>query len=301
MAGSLNASKYGAGRIKNRVKTGGIGQRFSEFDKARQQRRAMKIANRRAGNGRFGGISKKLDQGKFGRFMGWDKGSYAASAAVDKVAEEEAANILQYDLNGDYARGLNSDNKHVQRLSAEALSKQGDHGANVLAQYLKGGGQITSVGMAKAFSDVKKSHVGVAKAGTEAIQSLQGKDSPGAVSFNAQQIKDFTAAEINGLSAGQLATQTTTAIEDAVIKDANGNEVSAISAEKALSTLNDPTIKGTMSGATEAALRSIAGPLQQQRQQAAQQQAAQQQAAQQRRDQNLEDIAQYVRKSNSKT
>ena len=301
MAGSLNASKYGAGRIKNRVKTGGIGQRFSEFDKARQQRRAMKIANRRAGNGRFGKISQKLDQGKFGRFMGWDKGSYAASAAVDKVAEEEAANILQYKLNGNLEAGLKSDNKHVQRLSAEALSKQGDYGANVLAQHLKNGGQITSVGMAKAFSDVKKSHVGVAKAGTEAIKSLQGKDSPGAVSFNAQQIKDFTATEINGLSAGQLATQTTTAIEDAVIKDANGNEVSAISAEKALSTLNDPTIKGTMSGATEAALRSIAGPLQQQRQQAAQQQAAQQQAAQQRRDQNLEDIAQYVRKSNSKT
>lgn len=299
IAGAINSRTGSYG--KNRLKTSALGQRVNEFSKARQQRRAMKIANRRAGNGRLGGISKKLDQGKFGKFMGWDKGSYAASAAVDKVAEEEAANILQYDLNGDYARGLNSDNKHVQRLSAEALSKQGDYGANVLAQHLKNGGQITSVGMAKAFSDVKKSHVGVAKAGTEAIKSLQGKDSPGAVSFNAQQIKDFTATEINGLSAGQLATQTTTAIEDAVIKDANGNEVSAISAEKALSTLNDPTIKGTMSGATEAALRSIAGPLQQQRQQAAQQQAAQQQAAQQRRDQNLEDIAQYVRKSNSKT
>ena len=154
--------------------------------------------------------------------------------------------------------------------------------------------------MAKAFSDVKKSHVGVAKAGTEAIKSLQGKDSPGAVSFNAQQIKDFTAAGINDLSAGQLATQTATAIEDAVIKDANGNEVSAISAEKALSTLNDPTIKGTMSGATKAALRSIAGPLQQQRQQAAQQQATQQQTAQQRRDQTLEDMAQSLREINSK-
>lgn len=135
LSGAMNrSSSIMREGVKNRVATSSVGQRFGEFNRANQHRRAMRIARRRSG-----GISRRLDQSFIGRGMGWDKGSYAALAGIDKAEEEEAANILKYQMNDDIVAGLSSSNKHVQALAAKRLAGSGEWGADRLASYIEGG------------------------------------------------------------------------------------------------------------------------------------------------------------------
>lgn len=294
IAGGLNSRAMGRGKNKigERLKTSGVGQRFTDIGRNLEHRRQVRIAR-----GRANGLGSKFDKGWAGRKLGLDRGSYRAQAALDKDSLETAQSIFQYEYNGNEEAALQSNNKYVQQVASESLAKKGEYGAKIAANHLKSGGAITSIGMAQAFSDMKKSHVGVAAAGTEALKRLQSETPPeGGVSFTEQDIKQFTADGIGKLSREQLATQTAASIGDAVIEDpSSGKEISAISAETAMSILNDPNLKGSISGESRSALTGIAAPLANQRAQAAQQQRQQQQQAQQRRDQNIEDIADALR------
>lgn len=234
-------------------------------------RSAKKLADRRSGNTWLGrkadslrgsdsrltrgvGIAlnprRAFDSSAAGRFFGLSEGVNAAQEASDKFAREEAQRSFIYEHNGDAVAALKSKNKHVQKIAAEELAKKGEWGATQMAQYLEGGGKITSIGMADALTTMKGAHAGVSEAGTEALRQMQAKNGPSEVGFSPGKLSEFAASGVGKLSGEAIAKQSANAINS-----------SKLSPEQASRILDNERLRSTMSKSTEEALQSIADTL----------------------------------------
>lgn len=234
--GSIGGKLGGLTSMANKNLMGAVSgkSRLGDFGRKIKSGSAQRQANRRAGVSPFGkwlsnrnnrvaqgagralsslrSASARLDTSPFGRAFGLDKGVYAAQDAVDKAADEAALRELTYKYGGDAAAALNnSGNSHVQKMAVKQLAGEGEYGAVEVAKYLRRGGAVTSVGMAKAMSEMKGSHAGVGAAGTEALKSLQANpDTP--VSFEPEKLDSITVDALAKMSAESISRQSADAI-----------------------------------------------------------------------------------------
>lgn len=225
------ANKNLMGAVSGKSRLGDLGRKVRS-DSAQRQ------ANRRAGNGQLsragkwlsdrnnrfaqgagrvassiGGASAWLDTSPFGRYLGLDKGVYAAQETVDKAADEAALRELTYKYNGNAVLALEkSGDSHVQKMAVKQLAEKGEWGAIQMAEYLRRGGAVTSVGMAEAMSGMKGYHAGVGAAGTDALKSLQAN--PGTpVSFEPEKLDSITVDALAKMSAESISKQSADAIK----------------------------------------------------------------------------------------
>lgn len=222
------ANKNLMGAVSGKSRLGDFGRKIKSGSAQRQANRRAgvspfgeKLSGSKYGIIRgFGGVassfanaSAQLDTSRFGRYLGLDKGVYAAQDAVDKAADEAALRELTYKYNGDAVLALEkSGNSHVQKMAVKQLAEKGEWGAIQMAEYLRSGHAITSVGMAEAMSGMKGYHAGVGAAGTEALKSLQANpEAP--VSFNPGQLDSMATKVLAGMSPGDVSRQSADAIK----------------------------------------------------------------------------------------
>ena len=97
-------------------------------------------------------------------------------------------------------------------MAVKQLAEKGEWGAKQVAEYLRRGGAVTSVGMAEAMSGMKGSHAGVGAAGTDALKSLQAN--PGTpISFEPEKLDSITVDALAKMSAESISKQSADAIK----------------------------------------------------------------------------------------
>ena len=245
--------------------------RISDARNAWKSRSARKLAERRSGNTRYGraasnlrgssswfkkgvGIAMNpaaaLDNNRFGRKLGLGDGVSAAQEAYDKAAMEKAERALTYKYGGDAAKALNDKDadKYIRIAATKQLRDQGTYGADRIAEYLSAGGKVDSVSMAKSLTDMKGSHAGVAKAGSEALKALQKEDGPSEINFSSDQFNNLTALGVDELSNKDIAGQSANAIKN-----------SNITADQATEILSDDILYSSANNAVKSALREKGG------------------------------------------
>ena len=245
--------------------------RISDARNAWKSRSARKLAERRSGNTRYGraasnlrgssswfkkgvGIAMNpaaaLDNNRFGRKLGLGDGVSAAQEAYDKAAMEKAERALTYQYGGDAAAVLKDKNadKYIRIAAVNQLKGQGTYGADKIAEYLGDGGKVDSVSMAKSLTDMKGSHAGVAKAGSEALKALQKEDGPSEINFSSDQFNNLTALGVDELSNKDIAGQSANAIKN-----------SNITADQATEILSDDILYSSANNAVKSALREKGG------------------------------------------
>lgn len=245
--------------------------RISDARNAWKSRSARKLAERRSGNTRYGraasnlrgssswfkkgvGIAMNpaaaLDNNRFGRKLGLGDGVSAAQEAYDKAAMEKAERALTYKYGGDAAKALNDKDadKYIRIAATKQLRDQGTYGADRIAEYLSAGGKVDSVSMAKSLTDMKGSHAGVAKAGSEALKALQKEDGPSEINFSSDEFNSLTALGVDELSNKDIAGQSANAIKN-----------SNITADQATEILSDDILYSSANNAVKSALREKGG------------------------------------------
>jgi hypothetical protein len=92
---------------------------------------------------------------------------------------EKAERAITYQYSGDAEAALKDKkaDKYTRIAAVNQLKGQGAHGADVVANYLRNGGEVDSVSMANALTEMKGSHAGVAQAGVNALNALQSGQS----------------------------------------------------------------------------------------------------------------------------
>ena len=246
--------------------------RISDARNAWKSRSAKKLAERRSGNTGWGraasDLRKKgnpifmrglgvamnpaaaLDNTPFGRKLGLGDGASAAQEAYDKAAMEKAERALTYKYGGDAAKALNDKDadKYIRIAAVNQLKGQGTYGADKIAEYLSGGGKVDSVSMAKSLTDMKGSHAGVAKAGSEALQELQKEGGLSEINFSSDQFNNLTASGVSELSNKDIAGQSAKAIKK-----------SNITADKATEILSNDILYSSANDAVISALKEKGG------------------------------------------
>ena len=252
--------------------------RINDVKNAWKSRSARKLAERRSGNTKWGraasNLRKKgnpifmrglgvamnpaaaLDNTPFGRKLGLGYGASAAQEAYDKAAMEKAERAITYQYNGNAEEALKDKkaDKYTRIAAVNQLKGQGAHGADVVADYLRSGGEVDSVSMANALTEMKGSHAGVSQAGVSALNALQSghssfslgqKDSSGNV------VGDSAKDEFNSLTKDGVRKLSNEAIAK---QNADAIEHSAIKRNDALKLLRDDRLRSMMSQDTKNAL-----------------------------------------------
>ena len=251
--------------------------RFTDAKKSFGRYSAKKLAERRSGNswahnlknsnnkfastfGKAMTIGTTLDNTErlwgFGRKLGLSEAAINYQEAYDKNAMEKAERALTYKYGGDAAAALNDKDadKYIRIVVAKQLRRQGSHGADVMADYLRSGGEVDSVGMANELTEMKGSHAGVSEAGVSAIKALQSghssfslgqKDSSGNV------VGDSAKDEFNSLTKDGVRKLSNEAIAK---QSADAIEHSAIKRKDALKLLKNDRLRSIMSQETKNAL-----------------------------------------------
>lgn len=244
--GALGAKLQGWGNKAN----AGVGRnireksRFGEASQGIKNKFALNGATRRA-NSRF---SRAIDRGWVGKKLGLDRGSYAATEAVQKEATADAARTIKYEYDSDYVEALSSSNENVQAIAAGELVNRGEFGAKSVYDYLKNGGSITSVEMADALTKMKGAHAGLGEVGTAALKHFQSGNKEPFSATDAELVKN-TEDGLAKLGNEALAKQSAAAIVEGG---------AAISASKAAKVLADQRLRNSMTADTERAFMSIA-------------------------------------------
>ena len=256
------------GNLKNAVMNK---SRISDVKNAWKSRSARKLAERRSGNTWYGrtasnlrdssswlkkgaGIAMNpaaaLDNKWVGKKIGLGDGASAAQEAYDKAAMEKAERALTYKYGGDAAKALNDKDadKYIRIAAVNQLKGQGTYGADKIAEYLSGGGKVDSVSMAKSLTDMKGSHAGVAKAGSEALQELQKEGGLSEINFSSDQFNNLTASGVSELSNKDIAGQSAKAIKK-----------SNITADKATEILSNDILYSSANDAVISALKEKGG------------------------------------------
>lgn len=270
-------SSIATGSLKNSVMNK---SRISDAKNAWKSRSAKKLAERRSGNTMYGraasnlrnsssrfkkgiGIAMNpaaaLDNSWVGQKIGLSSGAGAAQEAYDKSAMEKAERAITYQYSGDAEAALKDKkaDKYTRIAAVNQLKGQGAHGADVVANYLRNGGEVDSVSMANALTEMKGSHAGVAQAGVSALNSLQsgqsnfslgakdksGKFIPGSADtpFNT-----LTSQGVSKLSNEAIAKQNADAINRSSLSNSQASEI-----------LGDDRLVSIMSQDTRKALESI--------------------------------------------
>ena len=262
------------GNLKNAVMNK---SRISDVKNAWKSRSARKLAERRSGNTMYGRAARKLresnsilgkglgiamnpaaalDNNWIGKKIGLGDGARAAQEAYDKAATEKAERAITYQYGGDAEAALKDKkaDKYTRIAAVNQLKGQGAHGADVVADYLRDGGEVDSVSMANALTEMKGSHAGVSEAGVSALKALQSgkssfslgdKDSSGNV------IGDSAKDEFNSLTKDGVRKLSNEAIAK---QNADAIKYSAIKRNDALKLLKDDRLRSMMSQDTKNAL-----------------------------------------------
>lgn len=263
------------GNLKNAVMNK---SRISDVKNAWKSRSARKLAERRSGNTWYGRTASNLrdrnnsmlkrglgvamnpaaalDDSWVGRKIGLSSGAGAAQEAYDKAAMEKAERAITYQYGGDAEKALKDKkaDKYTRIAAVNQLKGQGSHGADVVANYLRDGGEVDSVSMANALTEMKGSHAGVSEAGVSALKALQSgkssfslgdKDSSGNV------IGDSAKDEFNSLTKDGVRKLSNEAIAK---QNADAIKHSAIKRNDALKLLKDDRLRSMMSQDTKNAL-----------------------------------------------
>ena len=278
--GSFAGKLGGLSGLANKKLGGAIANksRISDARNAWKSRSARKLAERRSGNTWYGRTASNLrdrnnsilkrglgvamnpaaalDDSWVGRKIGLSSGAGAAQEAYDKAAMEKAERALTYQYGGDAAAALNDKDadKYIRIVATKQLKGQGAHGADVVANYLRKGGEVDSVSMANALTEMKGSHAGVSEAGVSALKALQSgkssfslgdKDSSGNVVGDSakDEFNSLTKDGVSKLSNEAIAKQSADAIKN-----------SAIKRNDALKLLKDNRLRSMMSQDTKNAL-----------------------------------------------
>ena len=262
------------GNLKNAVMNK---SRISDVKNAWKSRSARKLAERRSGNTMYGRAARKLresnsilgkglgiamnpaaalDNNWIGKKIGLGDGARAAQEAYDKAATEKAERAITYQYGGDAKAALKDKkaDKYTRIAAVNQLKGQGAHGADVVADYLRDGGEVDSVSMANALTEMKGSHAGVSEAGVSALKALQSgkssfslgdKDSSGNV------VGDSAKDEFNSLTKDGVSKLSNEAIAK---QSADAIKHSAIKRNDALKLLKDNRLRSMMSQDTKNAL-----------------------------------------------
>lgn len=262
------------GNLKNAVMNK---SRISDVKNAWKSRSARKLAERRSGNTMYGRAARKLresnsilgkglgiamnpaaalDNNWIGKKIGLGDGARAAQEAYDKAATEKAERAITYQYGGDAEAALKDKkaDKYTRIAAVNQLKRQGAHGSDVVADYLRDGGEVDSVSMANALTEMKGSHAGVSEAGVSALKALQSgkssfslgdKDSSGNV------VGDSAKDEFNSLTKDGVSKLSNEAIAK---QSADAIKHSAIKRNDALKLLKDNRLRSMMSQDTKNAL-----------------------------------------------
>lgn len=263
------------GNLKNAVMNK---SRISDVKNAWKSRSARKLAERRSGNTWYGRTASNLrdrnnsmlkrglgvamnpaaalDDSWVGRKIGLSSGAGAAQEAYDKAAMEKAERAITYQYGGDAEKALKDKkaDKYTRIAAVNQLKGQGSRGADVVANYLRDGGEVDSVSMANALTEMKGSHAGVSEAGVSALKALQSgkssfslgdKDSSGNV------VGDSAKDEFNSLTKDGVSKLSNEAIAK---QSADAIKHSAIKRNDALKLLKDNRLRSMMSQDTKNAL-----------------------------------------------
>ena len=281
--GSFAGKLGGLSGLANKKLGGAIANksRISDARNAWKSRSARKLAERRSGNTWYGRTASNLrdrnnsilkrglgvamnpaaalDDSWVGRKIGLSSGAGAAQEAYDKAAMEKAERAITYQYSGDAEAALKDKkaDKYTRIAAVNQLKGQGAHGADVVADYLRDGGEVDSVSMANALTEMKGSHAGVAQAGVSALNALQsgqsnfslgakdksGKFIPGSADtpFNT-----LTSQGVSKLSNEAIAKQNADAINRSSLSNSQASEI-----------LGDDRLVSIMSQDTRKALESI--------------------------------------------
>lgn len=262
---SQKASGKALGEAKDAIGASSLGMRAKELGEYGKRKRARNVARRRAAPG---GLQKKFDQSKVGKFFGAHEGSYAAQAAVVKAEKEAAANAFEYEYEGDAEAALRSDNSRVVDIAMETLKGKGSWGADKIDNFLAKGGKISSRNQAETLSDMKSVHAGLAQAGTAALRQFDGPSyekkqamtateranaeakriqiAKDGIQYSEEQLNDFSAKGVGGLNDNNKATQAAGALSRAIASDDK-----VIDSNKAQEMLNDPRLTAQMTNSTK--------------------------------------------------
>ena len=278
--GSFAGKLGGLSGLANKKLGGAIANksRISDARNAWKSRSARKLAERRSGNTWYGRTASNLrdrnnsmlkrglgvamnpaaalDDSWVGRKIGLSSGAGAAQEAYDKAAMEKAERAITYQYGGDAEKALKDKkaDKYTRIAAVNQLKGQGSHGADVVANYLRDGGEVDSVSMANALTEMKGSHAGVSEAGVSALKALQSgkssfslgdKDSSGNVVGDSakDEFNSLTKDGVSKLSNEAIAKQSADAIKN-----------SAIKRNDALKLLKDNRLRSMMSQDTKNAL-----------------------------------------------
>ena len=247
--------------------------RFADAKKSFDRYSAKKLAERRSGNswahnlknsnnkfarnfGKVMSIGTAFDNTPFGRKLGLSEAATNYQEAYDKNAMEKAERAITYQYGGDAEAALKDKkaDKYTRIAAVNQLKRQGAHGADVVANYLRDGGEVDSVSMANALTEMKGSHAGVSEAGVSALKALQSgyssfslgqKDSSGNVIGDSaeNEFNNMTKEGVRKLSNEAIAKQSADAIEH-----------SAIKRKDALKLLKNDRLRSIMSQETKNAL-----------------------------------------------
>ena len=103
IGGKIAGLQSGANKMAGRgIKNGRIGEAKNAFDRARVERKA----NNRVGSGFRGRVNRRIDNSKFGRLIGGDRGATAAEAVREKAYNEavsDASTSMRNDTVGEVA------------------------------------------------------------------------------------------------------------------------------------------------------------------------------------------------------
>ena len=263
------------GNLKNAVMNK---SRISDVKNAWKSRSARKLAERRSGNTWYGRTASNLrdrnnsmlkrglgvamnpaaalDDRWVGRKIGLSSGAGAAQEAYDKAAMEKAERAITYQYGGDAEKALKDKkaDKYTRIAAVNQLKGQGSHGADVVANYLRDGGEVDSVSMANALTEMKGSHAGVSEAGVKALKDLQSGQSSfslGQKDSSGNVIGDSAKDEFNSLTKDGVRKLSNEAIAK---QNADAIKYSAIKRNDALKLLKDDRLRSMMSQDTKNAL-----------------------------------------------
>ena len=252
--------------------------RINDVKNAWKSRSARKLAERRSGNTKWGrtasNLRKKgnpifmrglgvamnpaaaLDNSWVGQKIGLSSGAGAAQEAYDKAAMEKAERAITYQYNGDAEEALKDKkaDKYTRIAAVNQLKGQGAHGADVVANYLRDGGEVDSVSMANALTEMKGSHAGVSEAGVSALKALQHGDSSfslGKKDSSGNVVGDSAKDEFNSLTKEGVRKLSNEGIAK---QSADAIKHSAIKRNDALKLLKDDRLRSMMSQETKNAL-----------------------------------------------
>ena len=262
---------------KNTTRMNAAKARINDVKNAWKSRSARKMAERRSGNTWLGEKSAKLrendnrfvrgagvvinpmralDRSSFGQKIGLGEGERAAQEAYDKNAMEKAERAIAYEHNGNAEAALNSEkaDKYIRAAAVNQLKGQGAHGADVVANYLRDGGEVDSASMANALTEMKGSHAGVSEAGVSALKALQRGDSSfslGKKDSSGNVVGDSAKDEFNSLTKEGVRKLSNEGIAK---QSADAIKHSAIKRNDALKLLKDDRLRSMMSQETKNAL-----------------------------------------------